>query len=225
MNPIIKILIFADVFLFSGLGFMTPILAIFIKDNLPGGSIAAAGIASTVYLVTKAVLQIPLARWMDREPANVREFWTMIFGYLVVALIPFGYLVIRNVQDLYLLQVLHGIGAAIGYPGFMAIFTKFADHEKAAMSWSTYSTSVIIGMAITAAAGGWLGEAYGFATVFVVVGLFAALSFFSTLGLFLFYDQMKTNHPDKGKSFRERLASALRSQKHPIVPPGKLDIK
>lgn len=225
MNPIVKILIFADVFLFSGLGFMTPILAIFIKDHLAGGSIAAAGIASTVYLITKAVFQIPLARWMDREPANVREFWTMLLGYFLVALIPFGYLFIRNVQELYLLQILHGIGAAIGYPGFMAIFTKFADHKKAAVSWSTYSTSVIIGMAITAAVGGWLGETYGFAAVFIVVGLFAFLSFFSTLGLFLFYDQMKSASPEQGKSFRERLIATLRSQKHPIVPPGKLDIK
>jgi DHA1 family quinolone resistance protein-like MFS transporter len=58
MNKTLKLLIISDVFVFSGFGLIAPILAIFIKDNLIGGTIFAAGIASAIFLVTHSLLQI-----------------------------------------------------------------------------------------------------------------------------------------------------------------------
>lgn len=223
MNAIIKLLIIADFFVFSGFGLVNPIFAIFIKEDLIGGSIAAAGIASMIYLVTKAILQLPLARWSDKEPANVREFWTLVIGYFIVALVPFLYLTISTVAGLYWVQFLYGIGAALAYPGFMAIFTKFADHDRAAFSWSVYSTSVILGMAATAAIGGWVGEAFGFKILLSVVGVFTFLGFFATVGLALFYEQLKLVNPEKLLPLSERVRHVLKHHKHPIVPPGKID--
>lgn len=224
MNAIIKLLIIADFFVFSGFGLVNPIFAIFIKEDLIGGSIAAAGIASMIYLVTKAILQLPLARWSDKEPANVREFWTLIIGYFMVALVPFLYLTISTVSGLYWVQFLYGIGAALAYPGFMAIFTKFADHDRAASSWSVYSTSVILGMAATAAIGGWVGEAFGFKILLSIVGAFSFLGFFATAGLALFYEQLKLVNPEKLLPLSERVRHVLKHHKHPIVPPGKIDL-
>lgn len=223
MNAIIKLLILADFFVFSGFGLVSPIFAVFIKDDLIGGSLTAVGIASTIYLLTKAALQIPLARWTDREPANLREFWSMIIGYLFIVLIPFFYLLIQDVNQLYLVQFFYGVASALAYPGFMAIFTKFADHERAAYSWSMYSTTVIIGMAVTAGIGGWIGEMFGFRILLVIVGIFTFLGFFATLGLALFYDQLKLVNPEHLKPFRDRLAHVLGLHKHPIVPPGKMN--
>lgn len=223
MNAIVKLLIIGDVLTFSGFGFISPIFAVFIKDDLKGGSLAAVGVASMIYLVTKAVLQIPIARWTDKEPANVREFWTGILGYGMVALVPFLYLLIDTVEQLYFVQFVYGVAAALAYPGWMAIFTKFADHEKAASSWSVYSTSTILGMAITAALGGWLGQTYGFSTLLILVGIFTFLGFFATAGLVLFYDQLKVVHPEHVTPLGERIKHALRLHKHPIVPPGKID--
>ena len=48
----IKLLMISDIFLVTGFGLIDPILAIFIKENLIGGSIFAAGFASTLFLVT-----------------------------------------------------------------------------------------------------------------------------------------------------------------------------
>lgn len=223
MNAIIKLLILADIFLLSGFGLVNPIFAIFVKEGLAGGSIAAVGIASTIYLITKAILQLPLARWTDKEPASVREFWTLITGYFLIALIPFLFLLIKSINQLYLIQLLHGVAAALAYPGFMSIFTKFADHQKAGYSWSIYSTSVILGMAVAAGVGGWLGEMFGFRVLFVIVGVFAFLGFFATLGLSLFYDQLKLVRYEGLKSLNERLSHVLGRHKHPIAPPGKID--
>ncbi|KKU72874.1 MAG: hypothetical protein UX98_C0015G0020 [Parcubacteria group bacterium GW2011_GWA2_47_26] len=220
MNPIIKILILADFFVYFGLGLIQPIFAVFIKDQLQDGTLAAAGIAATVFLITKAVLQIPIARFADREPAKIREFWTLVIGYFLIAITPFIYYFITNVTQLYLTQILYGLGAALSYPGWMAIFAKFADHEHSAFSWSFYSTIVMVAMAVASAVGGFVGEAYGFRTLFLGVGALTFLGFFSTVGLTLFYKDLRLVNPPGLRSIRERIVEVVLRHKHSPIPPS-----
>lgn len=229
MNPIVKILILADFFLFFGLGLISPILAVFVKDELRGGTLAAAGLAATIYLVTKAVLQIPIARFADREEGKVREFWTLTGGYFLIALIPFFYYFVTSVAQLFAVQVLYGIGAALSWPGWMAIFAKFADHKHAAFSWSLHSTTILLSMAVAATVGGFVGETYGFRALFLGVGVLTFLGFFTTVGLALFYEELKMVNPPGVTSIRERFAHTVLRHKHPpmppTVPPGQLPPK
>lgn len=222
MNPIIKILIFADFFVFSGLGLINPIFAIFIKENLQGGTVVAAGIAATVFLLVKAVVQIPVARFTDKEPASLREFWTFLVGQFIIACVPFLYLTLNNVRELYAVQAFYGLGAALAFPGFMAIFTKFADHEKAAFSWSLHSTVVLLSMAAAAAVGGFVGEIYGFRILILGVGVLIFLGFFTTLGLALFYEDLRLVNPQDVKPFWHRMMHFLGRHKHPPTSPTSL---
>ena len=219
MNPIIKILILVDFFVLSGLGLINPIFAIFVKEHLEGGSVATAGFAATIFLLVKAVLQIPMARFMDREPANVREFWSLIIGYFIISGAAFLYLFIHTVTQLYAIQAIYGLGAALAFPGFMAIFTKFGDHKNAAFSWSFYSTVTIIAMAASASIGGFIGEQYGFQVLFLSVGILTFFGFFTTLGLILFYNDLRVVDPQGLKPFWWRLMDFLGRHKHPPAPP------
>lgn len=220
MNPIIKILILADFFVFSGLGLINPIFAIFIKDNLVGGSLTSVGAATTIYLLVKAICQIPISRFTDREAANMREFWTLIVGYSMIAATPFLYLAIHTVTGLYAVQAFYGLGAAFAFPGFMAIFTKFADHKRAGFSWSFYSTVTLISAAAAASVGGLVGERYGFRALLLGVGVLTFLGFFTTLGLALFYNDLRLVKPEAIKPFWHRLMHFLGRHKHPPPPPA-----
>ena len=219
MNPIIKILILVDFFVLSGIGLINPIFAIFVKDHLAGGSVAAAGFAAAIFLLVKAILQIPIARFMDREPANVREFWSLIGGYGIIACATFLYAFLHTVTELFAVQALYGMGAALAFPGFMAIFTKFSDHKNAAFSWSLYSTVTIVSMAIAASIGGFIGERYGFHILFLSVGVLTFLGFFTTLGLILFYNDLRLVEPHGLKPFWWRLMDFFGRHKHPPTPP------
>jgi len=194
MNPIIRLLILTDFFVLSGVGLVSPIFAIFIERNVVGGSIAAVGIAQMIYMIVKAVLQVFVGRYNDRDRGNLREFWTSLIGYGLVAVVPFLYIAVRTIAQLYGVQVLFGVGAAFAYPGFMTIFTKFADRQHEGAEWSTYSTSVFIGMAIAAALGAWMVERYGFAPAFVGVGTAGILGFFAFASLGLKYAELRTDH-------------------------------
>jgi MFS family permease len=194
MNPIVLALIATDFFVFTGLGLTAPIFAIFIERDIAGGSIAAAGIAQTIYMVVKATLQIPVGRYNDRDRMYLREFWTSLLGYAIIALTPFLYIVVNTMTQLYLVQALFGIGAALAYPGFMTIFTKFADPHREGMEWSTYSTVVFLGMAVSAAVGAWSVESFGFDRTFIAVGVLSAIGCLAFASLWLRYAELRRDH-------------------------------
>lgn len=194
VNPIILTLIATDLFAFTGLGLTSPIFAIFIERNVVGGSIAAAGVAQTIYMVVKAVLQIGVGRFNDRDPAYLREYWTALAGYALIAVVPFLYIAVETVGQLYVVQALFGVGAAFAYPGFMTIFTKFADRQREGTEWSVYSTAVFLGMALSAAVGAWSVERFGFDRTFVAVGILAIISCAAFGSLWLRYADLRRDH-------------------------------
>lgn len=194
MNPIILALIATDLFVFTGLGLTAPIFAIFIERNVVGGSIAAAGIAQTIYMVVKAILQLFVGRFNDRDRMYLREYWTALIGYALIAVIPFLYIAVETIAQLYMVQALFGIGAAFAYPGFMTIFTKFTDRQREGMEWSTYSTVVFLGMAVSAAVGAWSVERFGFDRTFIAVGILSALGCVAFASLWLRYAELRRDH-------------------------------
>lgn len=185
MNSILTTLIATDVLALSGFALTSPIFAVFIERSVTGGTLAVVGLSQTVYMVVKSLLQLAVGRFNDRDVGNRREFWTCLVGYAVIAIVPFLYLGVQTVPQLYAAQALLGVGAAFAYPGFMTIFTKFADRQREGTEWSLYSTLVFMGMAVTAALGGWLVDRYGFQPVFIGWGILSILGLiaFATLGL------------------------------------------
>lgn len=175
MNRILRLLTIADIMLYSGLGLSAPIFAIFVERDIPGGSIAVAGFAQTLFLLVKALAQLAVARFTDRDVGYVREYWTALFGYALTSVAAFSYLGVSTVTGLYAVQVLLGLAGAFEYPGWMVLFTRFTARQHEGREWTGYATAVILGMAVTAGLGGWAAERYGFDTVFTAAGILAAL--------------------------------------------------
>ena len=169
MNRTLKLLITADVFMFTGLGLIMPILAVYIKENLVGGTIVAAGIATTLYLLIKAGLQIPFSRYLDKY--DHRRFF-VILGYTIIALVPFLYIFMWHVYHLYAIQVLYGIGGALAYPAWLSLFSTHLEKHHEGYNWSMYSSSVTLGMALSAGVGAMIAQYFGFRITFLIVGLF-----------------------------------------------------
>ncbi|MEK7211423.1 MAG: MFS transporter [Patescibacteria group bacterium] len=191
VNRFIKIMIFADFLVLSAFGFIGPIMAVFITAELTDGSLKVAGIASMIFLVTKSLLQIPIAKYIDKNRGEWDDFYTMIAGYFIITAIPFLYLFISDARQLYLAQFIYGIGGALAYPGWVSIFARHIDKGKTGFEWSLYSTTVSIGMGLAAFAGGYLADKFGFYVVFILVGIF---SFLGTLGLLFIRKEILLSH-------------------------------
>ncbi len=191
MNKVLKILLLSDLFILSGFGLLAPIFAIYLNNNIIGGTILAVGIAQAIYLLTKSLLQIYVSKFTDREKGNVRELYTLIIGSLIMTIVPVLYLFSQNIWHIYLAQLIYGIGSALAYPGWMVIYTRFTDKNKEGFEWSIYNTSVSIGMACTAAIGAYIAQMLGFNTLFIIVAIF---SFIGTILLGQLFKQELINH-------------------------------
>mgnify|MGYP001573279997 FL=1 len=179
MNKPLKLLMISDIFIFSGFGLISPILAIFIKDNLIGGTILAAGIASAIFLITHSVLQI----WFSYKFNPKDRLWMLILGTALIALVPFGYIFAKSIYHIYGIQFIYGLGAAFAYPSWYSLFVVNLDKGERGFQWSIYSSSVGLGSAVTALAGAWLAEKTSFELVFLLTGLISLVGLLTLLKL------------------------------------------
>lgn len=185
INKVIRVLILCDVIFNSGWGFLGPVFAIFIVQNIAVGGAAeaakVAGFASLVYWTVKSILQIPIGRYLDKNHGEKDDLWFMIIGTFLTGLAPFGFMISFLPWHIYGFQVLHAIGMAMMVPSWSAVFTRHIDKGEEAFEWSVRSTSLGFGVGIAGATGGILAAYFGFNIVFILVGTLTIISAFLLL--------------------------------------------
>ena len=169
-------MITSDLALSTGWGFLAPIFAIFIVEQIPGGNATVAGIAVGLYWLTKSVVQPFIARHLDRNHGEIDDFYYLVGGLFVAGLVPLGYLFVTLPWQLYLFEFIHAIAMACVVPTWAGIFTRHIDKGEEAFEWSIESTTIGFGAGIAGILGGVLAEAFGFRIVFILVSIFTLLA-------------------------------------------------
>lgn len=177
MNKALKLLITYDLLVISSFGFLQPIFAIFLKEEIKGVSIAAIGISSFIFLITKSICQPFIGKFADREPANKREIKFLFLGSALIAITPLIYFFAQNIYHIYAAQFIYGLGSAFSFAAWYTLYTRFVDKNKEGYQWSIYDTGVGLGGAFTAFVGGFLAEFFGFKAIFFLIFFFVCLSF------------------------------------------------
>ncbi len=171
INVVVQFLTYSDILMMSGWGLVLPIISVFFSDQIAGGDVKFAGLASTVYFIVKSVVQIPVARMVDKHRGEKDDFWVMVVGSMLISLSAFLYMFATTRAHVYGIQVLYGIGGALSYPTWLAIFTRHVDKNREGLEWSLYYTSVDVGSALTAGLGGLLAASFGYQFLFWLVGV------------------------------------------------------
>ncbi len=174
VNAVTRVLVFVDFFYNFAFGSFGPIFAIFITQQIFGGTAAVAGFATSVYWLTKSVLQLPIARFLDKTDGERDDFWAMFLGYFLSGVTPFLYLLVHTPFQLYLAQAYLGFMMAWAVPAWYGIFTRHIDSGRESFEWSLESVfSVGLATAISAALGGYLVDRFGFRWMLLVAGFLA----------------------------------------------------
>jgi len=179
MNKTLKLLILSDVFLIGGMGLVSPIFAIFIKENLVGGTIVAAGLATTFFVLVRSALSLIISKVFSAK----HRLMLILSGTAIIAIIPFIYLSATDVWHIYLANALYGFGAALAYPSWLNIFTLNIDKKQPGFEWSVYLTAAGLSAAAAAYAGAWFAESFGFKYVFVLGGMVSLIGMMVMLKL------------------------------------------
>lgn len=191
LNRIIIFLTLSDFAILTGFSFLAPIFAVFILGNIQGGTLETVGFATSIQVFSKAMLEYPIARFLDKKRGDMDEFYCMVAGSLMICIVPLLYLVIKTPNELYFVQFIYGIATAMAYPSWMSLFTRHAEKEREGSQWALYATAIGIGTAISAALGGMIGERYGFESVFLIVFAMAVVGTISLIGI---YEPLRIRH-------------------------------
>jgi len=147
-------------------------MAIYIAGSITGGTILAAGIASALYMMTKALVQIPFSRYVDNHDNKVK--WLHLGTFLIVT-VPFQYIFAKNIYSIYIAQIIYGIGAGIAASAWLSLWSTHLDKHHEGFEWSLYSATVGIGTGLGAFLGGTLVTYFGFRFTMFVMGTLAFL--------------------------------------------------
>ena len=184
VNKIIRVLVLGDIMFFSAFGLIGPIFAIFVTNQIAGATIATVGFAATINLLTKALAQMPVARYIDRHKGEKDDFFFMVVGSTLISIVPFIYLFIETPLHLYMAQVILGIGSALTNPGWFAIFTRHIDKGKEGTEWTLENVGIGLVSAGAAALGGIMAERLGFSNLFLIVGILSLVGLIIQISLY-----------------------------------------
>lgn len=196
INPVVRILVIADFFYNSAFASFGPVFAIFIANNIVGGSASVAGFATATYWIVKSIFQLPVARFLDRTDGEADDFWALWAGYFLTGFIPLAYIFASTPIHLYVIQGVYGFLMAWLVPAWYSIFTRHVDKWRISFEWSLESVfSVGFATAVAAALGGYLVDRLGFQVLFLGSSILTILTSFLILALKPYVT--KTNHPEK----------------------------
>lgn len=184
INHVVKTLVLSDFFINAGFSVFAPVFAIFVTKQIQGGSLEVLGFAAAIVQIFKVSFEIPIAYFLDKDHGEFDDFYSMILGSFLIAMVPFMYLLATTVQHVYIIQAIYGIGIAFLTPPWNAIFSRHLDKFHENVDWSIESVAIGIGAAGAAAVGGILAQKFGFSFVFVIAGILAILGAINQIKIF-----------------------------------------
>ncbi len=188
INRVIKILIGADLMFMTASGFITPVFAIFLIRSIEGGSAQLAGTAVAIFWLTKSVLRIPIAYYLDKKRGEYDDFYSMVIGFSIYTLAHFLYLFANLPVHIYAIQLLMGIGGAFAFTPWYGFFSRHIDRYHESFEWSIEVSLVGLGISGAGFASGIIADKFGFAPLFVISGI---ISLIGTLLLLLIGKNLK----------------------------------
>ncbi len=175
INPIIKAFILSEAFLWSAWNFTTPLFAIFVINDIEGGTIQAAATGYSLYLVTRVIFELISGRLLAKS-GDKRKFFLAIFGIFCLSIAYIGFSFSTTILQMFLFYFVVGIGLGTASPAKNSLFSIHLDKNKEATEWSLADAVTFICMALAAALGGFIATQYGFKSLFILASVINFLS-------------------------------------------------
>lgn len=170
----IRALIVSDFFLFFSTGLLAPIFAVFILQNIEN-KIEVIGYAVSIYWLTRVLTVIPFSRFMDKLKGETDEYYFMVIGTFITACVPLFYIVAYAPWHVFLLQMVSAMANSMAVPAWRILFTNHIDSRIIGFEWSLEDVGVGVATALSASAGAFIADRYGFSLLFVFIFIFGLI--------------------------------------------------
>jgi len=187
-NNFVKILTFSDVIVVSGWGLINPVFAVFVTKQIEGGGLELVGLATCIYWILRASLQIPFAKFIDEHKGEKDDFLVMTAGSFLMSATPFFFAFATKPWQVLFLQGVAGFASAMVSPGWLAIFTRHVEKNLEAQSWGIYNAMVGYSVALSGALSGFMVNKFGFQILYFIAGIICT---FGSSFLLLIYKELR----------------------------------
>jgi MFS family permease len=168
MNKSLKVLLFSNsIFVFAG-SLLGPLYAIFVS-NIDNKILSVS--ISWFALITSAIIFTYVISLLGDRVAETE--YLLIGGYIVRAVAWFLFIYVNSITSLIFLQILLGLGEALGTPSFNAIFAKHLDGGIQIKEYSQWKMLEGVVTAVGVLLGGIIVTKYGFTPLFLIMSLLA----------------------------------------------------
>ncbi len=175
-NKALRILFINNGIFVFAISLLGPLYAVFVETI--DTNIISISISWSAFLLSSTFCMLILRKYGDL--IKEKEYLLMA-GFLIRAIAWFAFPFVPNLLMLIALQILIGIGEAVGSPAFDAIFAEHLDDGHHIKEYTDWKLIVNIAGAIAVVLGGIIIEYYGFRVLFFTMGTLALISFFGVL--------------------------------------------
>ena len=163
----------------AGIGMVSPLLPIYVRDDLGGPEIAVALSFSGL-----AFAQLVASPFVGRLGDYIGTKPFIVTGFLIYCLGAMGYLFADSWQLVIAFRIISGFGAASVFPMTLAYIGRLAPAGREGAFMGTFSVSQIAGFGVGPLLGGTIRDAFGSETAFLTMAIMLGATGLATL-LFL----------------------------------------
>ena len=120
-----------------------PVYAVFVEQI--GGDLLTAGSAFATFALIAGVLIYFIGKWEDRFK-HLEKF--VVIGFCIKTIGFVGYVFVSKPIHLFMVQIILGLGEAITFPAYDALYSKYLDRGKFASQWGAWEAMAFITAAI-----------------------------------------------------------------------------
>jgi len=157
----------------------SPVFAVYVLRI--GGDLLASGTALAIETVVVGVFIIIFGRLASKHHTEKLQ---LTLGYGLTALIYLGYIFVETPHQLFILQAVAGVAAALEVPAFSGLFSALQEKDKHAKGWGDYLGVMNFISAGALIASGAIAQQYGFNTLFYAMFGFQLFCMFGAIALF-----------------------------------------
>lgn len=153
----------------AGIGMVSPLLPIFVRDELGGPEFAVALSFSGV-----AVAQFVLSPFVGRLGDRFGVKWFLVGGFFIYGIVGFGYLAVVSWEQVVALRIFSGVGVAVIFPLSMAYVGRLAPPGREGQMMGAFAVAQILGFGVGPLVGGIVRDSFGADAAFTAMALMLA---------------------------------------------------
>lgn len=160
----------------AGIGMVSPLLPVYVRDDLHGPEIAVALSFSGL-----ALAQLVASPFVGRLGDYIGTKPFIVTGFLIYCLGAVGYLFADTWQLVVAFRIITGFGAASVFPMTLAYIGRLAPEGREGAFMGTFSVAQIAGFGVGPLLGGTIRDAFGSDTAFLTMAIMLGATGLATL--------------------------------------------